>query len=242
MKSTEEIAARALKARAAAEKHKIRLLKGVSVTLALCLLLLGGWSLSRQGAAADGGKSGGRTGDNDGSIPAIRQILEAGGISFSGSRITEEEAAAYFEAYGEAILQELAAGGVKVKEPHFSETGVSHVRIAEGKAVCKTDWRDYLLFDGEALAAIVTLSREDGPLRHFTMWGGSWQKSYASFLAAHKGEELVYVYVENGGAEDVILTASGEAVSPLGTSMKQFFPGDFDYYSALKTTYNVLVP
>ena len=164
MKSTEEIAARGLKARAEAEKHKIRLLKGVSVTLALCLLLVGGWSLSRQGAVADGGKSGGRTGDNDGSIPAIRQILEAGGISFSGSRITEEEAAAYFEAYGETILQELSAGGVKVKEPHFSETGVSHVRIADGKAVCKTDWRDYLLFDGEDLAAIVTLSREDGPL------------------------------------------------------------------------------
>ncbi len=68
--------------------------------------------------------------------------------------------------------------------------------------------------------AIITLVKEDGKLYATPSFGGPWFDSYNAFLKAHAGQKLIYLYY---GIAEVILLPDGSVISPLGSSVEQYF-------------------
>lgn len=166
-----------------------------------------------------GGPSGGQTGHYV-RIPVLPQNLE---IVAVGERITDEEAAAYFAGRKGALAQTLSACGVPADDIRISEKGYGHVCYAgvEGERLeMRENFRDYLVYNGDTLVAIVTLSKENGRLFDTPAFGAPWFADYAAFLNAHRGEELVYVYA---GLAEIILTPDGGMYSALSGIVPEWY-------------------
>ena len=156
------------------------------------------------------GPSGGEIGYY--SIPTLPRDRE---IVAVGEKITDEEAAAYFAQRRGSLAQSLGASGVAADNITISEKGYCHVCYSgsEGeKLEVRENFRDYLVYNGEALVAIVTLYKEDGKLYDTPAFGAAWFADYAAFLRQHAGEALVYVYA---GFAELIITPEGGVYSPL---------------------------
>ncbi len=162
------------------------------------------------GSDSGNGQSGGST---DGpNIPALPRDPE---IVTVGEKITDEEAAAYFAQRKGALAQSLSASGVPAENIGISPKGYCHVCYsgAEGERLeVRENFRDYLVYSGETLVAIVTLYKENGKLYDTPAFGAAWFADYSAFLRRHAGEELVYVYA---GFAELILTPDGGVYSAL---------------------------
>ena len=150
-------------------------------------------------------------------LPADREIVAV------GEKITDEEAAAYFAGHRSSLVSSLSASGVAADDIRISEKGYGHVCYAglEGERLeARENFRDYLVYNGDALVAIVTLYKENGQLYATPAFGAPWFAEYAAFLRAHRGEEIVYVYAS--GAE-LILTPDGGMYSALAGIVPEYY-------------------
>ena len=247
MKTTDEIAAKAFAARDKAQREAPgRKLK--TGLFAAALLLVAGVlaavivprlnQASRENTKTqEGGLAGGVAGSGE---LAVAQIVSRG-IRTEGEVLSDEEGYAYVTKYKDALLDTLAVSGVKMSQPRFAEKGIGHLSIHADGAVMKTNWRDFLVYDGDEIVAIYTLYKENGLIHATPAWGGPWFAEYSRFLAEHAGQELVFLYLD--AAQEIILLPDGKAVNPLGyAAAAQFTESNFDYYTACKTAYNTYVP
>lgn len=177
----------------------------------------GGSSAAPQTETADEGI---RSGGMYFNIPVLPENRE---IAVVGERITDGEAAAYFAENGAAIKNALSASGVPTDSMRIAEKGYSHVCYtgAQGERLeARVNFRDYPVYNGETLTAIVTLYKENGAIYNTPAFGAAWFADYAAFLAAHRGDALVYVYA---GSAEIILTPDGGMYSPLSGIVPQYY-------------------
>ena len=170
-------------------------------------------------------------------LPKNREIVTA------GEAITEEEAAAYFAEHKTSLASALAASGVAADDLRVSPRGYGHVGYtgAEGERLTvRQNFRDYLVYNGDTLVAIVTLVKENGQIYGTPSFGAAWFADYGDFLNGHRGEELVYVYA---GSAEIILTPDGGMYSTLsGIVPEIYLEGVADPYRLFYHPGDVYVP
>ena len=157
----------------------------------------------------------------------------------SGEKLTDKQAQAYFKENLTWLQSALAASGVAADDLRISEHGYSHVTFENYNAapeapVCalRQNFRDYPVWNGDELVAIVTLVLENGELYATPAFGGTWFKDFGEFLNAHKGERLLFLYF--GGQMEFVLTPDGRARNVQGRELAPDFgeienPYDFFY-------------
>lgn len=164
--------------------------------------------------------SGGDTyGDSTGGafIPALPKTTGApAGILVTGPAISDEEAKIYFRDNYPKILGSLAASGVAADSLRIAEKGYCHVSYdgTEGKMLeLRQNFRDYLVYSGKSLVAIVTLVKdEDGTLWDSCAFGAPWFSSFDYYLQSHKGEDILFIYA---GMAEFAMTP-GSIISTVG--------------------------
>lgn len=187
--------------------------------------------------------------DGDGNGIAVPPIPSDHTICYEGKSLTEKEAAAYFSENLPRIISSLKASGLSLSDPRISETGYSHVcygnEADHGNLVLNRNFRDYPLFDGEDLVAIVTLFKieEDDLIHDSVSFGGEWFSDFGDFLRAHRGEKLLFIYINR--FYEIILTPDGKCHSPQGNKISRVtesFSGISDPYSILYCEEAVYTP
>lgn len=170
----------------------------------------------------DGGIYGGDMGRGFWFIPALPQNRE---IRVVGEVLTDEQAQEYFKANKETIFSSLSQSGVTITSPKISEKGYSHVSYdgTQGETfVVRQNFRDYLVYDGDKLVAIITLVKENGVIYSTPSFGAKWFEYYNAFLQKHKGEKLVYVYAKNF---EIIIAPDNICYSPMGNDFSSYPEG-----------------
>lgn len=187
-----------------------------------------------------GGPSGGEIGTGYFAIPLIPFNRE---IVTTGEKITDEEAAAYFAERKGSLAQSLGASGVAADNIRISEKGYCHACYSglEGERLeVRENFRDYLVYNGETLVAIVTLYKENGKFYDTPSFGAPWFNDYAAFLREHRGEELVYVYA---GLAEIILLPDGGMYSALSGIVPEYYmEGTEDPYHVFYHPSDVYIP
>ncbi len=186
-------------------------------------------------------KSDGSGGESGGfCIPAPPFVSGAKpGIKVTGERITDEEANKFFED-NTWIASALSSSGVPADELAFSQAGYCHVSYdgVEGKQLeVRENFRDYLVYNGGKLVAIVTLTKENGKLSATPAFGGPHFDDYDSFLKAHKGEKLLYVYA---GFMEIVITPDNRCFNPQGSNVSEYMAGvdnPYEYFYSESATY-----
>ncbi len=165
---------------------------------------------------------------------AAREQLER-----SGEKLTDEQAQAYFKENLTWLQSALSASGVPADALRISERGYSHVMFenynaAPAAPVCALhqNFRDYPVWNGDELVAIVTLVLENGELHATPAFGGPWFSAFGDFLNMHKGEKLLFLYF--GGQTEFVLTPDGKVRNVQGQELAPDFgeiknPYDFFY-------------
>ena len=188
---------------------------------------------------SDGGSYGGDT-PHYSYVPLLPQNLE---IVATGETVTDEEAKAYFAERKASLASALSASGVPADNIRIGEKGYSHVCYNgyEGERLeARENFRDYLVYNGDTLIAIVTLTKENGTISDTLSLGAPWFADYSAFLKTHRGEELVFVYAK---WTEIILTPDGGMYSPLaGVLPEVFMEGIEDPYHLFYHPSAVYVP
>lgn len=157
-----------------------------------------------------GRDSPGEAGGIDGKINLRAEIRPSG----EDCVLTVEEANAFMTERLPAYREELRASGLSIDELRFAPNGYGHIRTGDSGNELILNARDFLLYDGDELVAMVTVIKEPDRISGGLSWGGPWFSEYQAFLEAHKGEALVYLYV---GDVDAILTPDGQIFTLLNT-------------------------
>lgn len=134
------------------------------------------------------------------------------GFVYTGEKISDAEAAVYFAENEGHIVGSLAASGVNTENARINDRGYCHMNLGAAPEV-RLNFRDYLVYSGDTLIAILTLYKENGQLYCTPAFGGPWFADYAAFLEKHRGETLYYYYY---GIQELILTPQNEVINPLG--------------------------
>ena len=172
--------------------------------------------LSTTGQYTDGGNVGGWF------IPALPDNKE---ISITGEAITDEEAMEYFRNNQNGIIGSLSSSGVASDSVRISETGYCHINYngEEGKSFeIRQNYRDYLVYNGDNLIAIITLYKENGELFNTPSFGARWFDDYNNYLKSHKNERLVYIYA---GWLEIIIAPDNTYFNPMGYDVSQYLEG-----------------
>lgn len=200
-------------------------------------------------AGAPGKPGPDKTGDKEGgyqysggvAIPATPDVMGAKpGVVTTGEKITDAEAKAYFDENRQSIVNSLSASGVSADNIMIEEKGYSHVSYdgTEGKPLeLRQNFRDYLIYNGDELVSIYTLTKEDGKLYGSPAFGGPWFPDYNNYLKAHRGQKLLYVYA---GFMEIIIAPDNTYVNPIGTDISEFMKGidkPYEYFYAEGATY-----
>jgi hypothetical protein len=127
------------------------------------------------------------------------------------------------------------------EKPRVSENGYSHLYIGDDGNELAVNVRDYLIYSGETLACIATVTNDEKGMSYRLEYGSDWIEGYGDILEDYAGRELVYVYAQ--GAE-VILTPDSKVLSPQGNSVPQIFETQnvaeyYDYYKYPQNTLKV---
>ena len=133
-------------------------------------------------------------------------------IIYTGEVLTDEDAAWYFREEGGAIRQSLASGGVPVEEFRIARHGYYHLSLGESLTV-RQDLRDYLVYNGSRLVAILTLVMENGNIYCTPGFGAPWYDGFSAFLEDHAGQALLFLYC---GSQELVLTPEDELFAPQG--------------------------
>ena len=126
------------------------------------------------------------------------------GIVQTGEVLTEAEADAYLKENAVSIKSSLSASGVSTSGFRIGESGYRHISCAEGADAyeLKMNCFDYVVYNGDGLAAVITLIRENGRIYSSVSFGSPKYEEFDAYLKAHAGEELVFLYI--GHAEVVL--------------------------------------
>lgn len=134
---------------------------------------------------------------------------------------TAEEGKAYLESARSGLESTLRTCGVRAEGCRIGG-GYTHVGIDGNTAVIRENFRDYLLFTGEKLAAIVIVSKENGVFHESLVFGAPWFDDYRKMLEKHRGEELLYLYLGN---TEVVVTPDGTVLSTAGIELPEDYTG-----------------
>lgn len=174
-------------------------------------------------------------------IPAVPDVTGAKpGVKATGGKITDEEAQEYLALNKESIASSLSASGVPADNITFSKTGYCHVSYdgTEGKQLeVRENFRDYLVYSGGKLIAIMTVTKENGALSGTPAFGGPWFDDYDKFLGNHKGEKLLYVYA---GYMEIIITPDNTCYNHQGKDVTDYLegvPNPYEYFYSDSATY-----
>lgn len=143
-------------------------------------------------------------------------------IELTGEAITDDEAKEYFDKNKASIFGSLSASGIDAGSMTISEKGYCHVAYngTEGKCFeIRQNYRDYLVYSGDRLVAIITLWKENGEIFNTPSFGANWFKDYNSYLEQHKDEELVYVYA---GWFEIIIAPDNTYFNPMGMDASKY--------------------
>ncbi len=164
-------------------------------------------------------------------------------IMISCEIITDAEAKEYFDKNAESILAGLYASGMTSDNVRISEKGYSHVCYdgTAGKSFeLRRDYRDYLVYSGDRLTAIITLFKdENGNIYNTPSYGAKWFDGYNNYLQSHKGEELVYAYA---GWFEIIIAPDNTYWNPMGLDASQYLEGIENPYDIFYHEAAVYIP
>ncbi len=196
-----------------------------------------------QGDVPDG-QSGGETygGDYVGSTGGFFiPLLPFEGFEVTGEEITDSEAQQYFSENREHFTRSLASSGVNADNLRFAQKGYCHASYnGSVKGEVRRNFRDYIIYNGEEIAAIVTLVKENGVITDSIAFGAPWFAEYNARLNEHRGEELVFVYASWA---EIVIAPDGSYFSPAGTDVYAFFHGNgAAAYEKCKFAENVYIP
>ena len=163
-------------------------------------------------------------------------------IDLVGEKITEEEAAKFFEENRASIASSLSASGIAADDIRISDTGYCHISYnggADKNLEIRQNFRDYLVYNGDRLVAIVTLTKDNGLLSSTPAFGGEWFDDYNEFLNQHKGQELVYLYA---GWMEIIISPDNTCTNPMGQDISEYLKGIENPYERFYNENAVYVP
>lgn len=171
-------------------------------------------------------------------IPALPFNKE---IKLTGEEITDAEAQEYFNKNKYSIVGSLSASGVYSDSIKISDEGYCHITYngEEGKSFeVRRNSRDYLVYNGDELVAIITLYKENGEIFNTLSFGAKWFDDYNSYLQKHKGENLVYAYV---GWFEIIIAPDNTYYNPMGLDVSPYLesvdnPYEMFYHEAIVYT------
>ncbi len=146
-------------------------------------------------------------------------------IKLTGEAITDAEAQEYFSKNKSSIISSLASNGVPSDSIKISDKGYCHVSYdgVMGKSFeLRQNYRDYLVYNGDKLIAIITLWKENGEIFNTPSFGARWFDNYNTSLQTHKGEKLVYAYA---GWLEIIITPDNTYFNPMGYDVSRYFEG-----------------
>ena len=189
-------------------------------------------------ASADGGVYGG---ESTGGV-AIPCFPLTEGIEYSGEKLTDADAKEYFAQNGASIISALSASGVDTGNAVIKEKGYCHASYdgTVGKPLTvKQDFRDYLVYNGDKIIAIITLYKENGKIYNSPAFGAPWFDDYAKYLNQHKGEELVYLYAN---WMEIIVAPDGSFRNPTGYDCSEWLDGVNNLYDRVYCPEIVYVP
>ena len=153
-------------------------------------------------------------------------------------KLTDEAGYAYLSERVVVLTSALRASGVPVETLSVSPRGYAHIRMGADGNTISENWRDFLLYDGNRLAAIAMLFRDQTGIFDSLAFGAPWFSDYADLLKAHAGEELIYLYI---GDAETILTPENDAYTLAGTPFSGLADGT-DYYSFFRNEEVVFIP
>ncbi len=139
-----------------------------------------------------------------------------------GEEITDVEAKEYFALNGASIINSFSASGVDTENIKISDKGYCHVSYdgVMGKSFeVKLNFRDYFVYNGDEIVAIITLAKENGEISATPSFGAKWFEGYAEYLNEHRGEKLVYVYA---GWVEIIVAPDDTFYIPLGYNVSWY--------------------
>jgi len=151
-------------------------------------------------------------------------------IEVTGESLTDAEAQEYFKLNKESIIGSLSSSGVSSGSIKISDKGYCHVNYDGEEGKCfevRQNYRDYLVYNGDKLVAIITLYKENGEIFNTPSFGAKWFDDYNSYLQAHKGEKLVYVYA---GWFEIIIAPDNTYFNPMGKDVSLYLEGIEDPY------------
>lgn len=146
-------------------------------------------------------------------------------IKLTGDAITDAEAQEYFNKNKNNIIGSLSASGVSSDFIKISKKGYCHVTYngeEEKSFEVRQNYRDYLVYNGDELVAIITLYKENGEIFNTPSFGAKWFDDYNSYLQNHKGEKLVYAYA---GWFEIIIAPDNTYYNPMGLDVKPYLAG-----------------
>jgi len=154
--------------------------------------------------------------------------------------IHDEEAVAFLEESKESLISSLQAMGETFHEFRICQKGYSHIQTGDAGNSMAVDWREYLVYDGDQILAIITVNKDADGLHEYLAWAGLAFESYSQFLAEHRGEELVYLYI---GDVEAILTPDHQ-VYVFGHGLPDAVDENEkeNYYSFFKLAQNTYIP
>ncbi len=189
------------------------------------------------------GDTHGEVGSNFFAVPALPEDRT---IVTVGERITDSEAQKYFAQNRPSIVSGFSKSGVGADNIRISDKGYCHVSYTGTKGeklTVKENYRDYLVYNGENLVAIITLVKENGQISSTLMFGAAWFSDYGKFLNSHKGEELVFVY---SGATELVITPDNTVYAPLlspnGYNASIYVQGAENPYKTFYHSADIYVP
>lgn len=174
-------------------------------------------------ALPDGGNIGSGGDIGDGSF--IPVLPFDGDIIITGEAITDKEAEEYFTKNKKSIIGALTSSGVSSNSIKFSDKGYCHVNYngEEGKSFeIRQNYRDYLVYSGNELIAIITLYKENGEIFNTQSFGAKWFDDYNAYLQSHKGEKLVFAYA---GWLEIIIAPDNTYFNPMGYDVSKYLEG-----------------
>ena len=189
----------------------------------------------------DGATSGGAQDDLPVTMERVQTEL---GVARREETLDEATADRYIAENKEQILYSLSMSGVPTDgDVTISEHGYTHLNLSGGGTwkELATDFRDYLIYNGDRLVAILTLWIMDGEVHASPAFGAPWFDDYNAFLQSHKGEALAFVYL---GMTEAVVTPQGEVCNPMGLDLSARFPDSdkgnyYDYLAYPENTYVV---
>lgn len=174
-----------------------------------------------QAQASDKSADGGAYSYGGVCVPAVPKSK----IKVNGEKLTNAEGAKYLEENKGSLVSSLSSSGVTADNVRICDSGYGHISY-DGSTLdylnYNQNFRDYIVYNGNDIIAIVTLWKENGKIYSSPAFGAPWFKDYASFLRAHKGQSLLYVYA---GYVEIIITPDGKAYNPQGLDVSVYLEG-----------------